>query len=125
VTRRTLLALALAVTLDAAAAGGGQAVGESSSDGSFRFEWEITSSRKGSRLDAYLYNLTLRPVQNVQVLVEELDNAGNPVRRSITQVWGGVQAGDRTFFRVSGVKPGARYRLSVLNYDLQPVGGGG
>jgi hypothetical protein len=47
------------------------------------------------------------------------------VRRSTIQVWGGVPAGDRTFFRVAGVPAGARYRLSVINYDLQPVGGGG
>jgi hypothetical protein len=63
-------------------------------------------------------------LQNLTVLVEQLDAAGNAVRRSTIRVWGGVPAGERAFFQVPGVAAGARYRLSVLNYDLQPVGGG-
>jgi hypothetical protein len=120
-----MLAVTLAVALGAAVPAGAQGVGEAISDGRFRFEWEITASRKGPRLDAYVYNLQLLPVQNVLVLVEQLDDAGNAVRRSTTQVWGGVPAGGRTFFQVPGVTAGARYRLSVVNYDLQPAGGGG
>jgi hypothetical protein len=120
-----MLVIALAVALGVEAAAGAQAVGGAASDGSFRFEWEITASRKGPRLDAYIYNRQLRPVQNVQVLVEQLDDAGNAVRRSTIQVWGGVPAGERAFFQVPGVTTGARYRLSVVNYDLQPAGGGG
>lgn len=122
-TARTILAVALAVAL--AAASPAPARGQAVSDGSFRFGWEVTASRKGPRLDAYLYNLTLRPVQNVRVLVEQLDEAGNAVRRSTVQVWGGVPAGDRAYFQVPGATAGARYRLSVVNYDLQPIGGGG
>jgi len=124
-TRRTILAVTVALALTAAALAGAQGVGQATSDGSFRFEWEVTTSRKGLRLNAYVYNLTLRPVQNVRVLVEQLDEAGSAVRRSTVQVWGGVPAGDRAFFQVPGATAGARYRLGVVNYDLQPIGGGG
>lgn len=55
-TRRMMLVIALAVALGVEAAAGAQAVGGAASDGSFRFEWEITASRKGPRLDAYIYN---------------------------------------------------------------------
>jgi hypothetical protein len=120
-----LLVVSLAVVLGAAAPAGAQGVREAIADGPFRFEWEITASRKGPRLEAYLYNLQLRPVQSAQVLVEELDSADNVVRRLMTQVWGGVPAGGRAFFQVPGVAAGARHRLSVVNYDLQAVGGGG
>lgn len=124
-TRRTMLAVALVLALGGVAAASAQGVNEATSDGRFRFEWEITASSKGPRLDAYVYNLQLRPVQSMHVLIEQLDSTGNAVRRSTIQVWGGVPAGDRTFFQVPGVTAGARYRLSVVNYDLQPAGGGG
>ncbi|HEU4370328.1 MAG TPA: hypothetical protein VFV05_19060 [Methylomirabilota bacterium] len=124
-TRRTLLAATLAVALAPAAPVWAREVEQATSDGSFRFEWEVTASRKGPRLDAYIYNLTLRPVQSVRVLVEQLDDAGNAVHRSTVQVWGVVPAGDRAFFQVPRATAGARYRLSVVNYDLAPVGGGG
>jgi hypothetical protein len=119
-----MLAIVVAVALGAAPAEAARA-GDTFSDGRFRLEWEVTTSRKGPRLEGYLHNLMLRPVQNAMVLVEQVDDAGQTVSRSTIQVWGGVPAGDRTFFRVAGVPAGARYRLSVINYDLQPVGGGG
>jgi hypothetical protein len=123
-TRRRLLATVVALALGAVPAGFAPA-GETVSDGGFRLEWEAATSRKGPRLEGTLHNLMLRPVQNVTVLVEQLDDAGQTVRRSTIRIWGGVPAGDRTFFQVPGVTAGARYRLSVLNYDLQPIGGGG
>jgi hypothetical protein len=123
-TRRRLLATVVALALGAVPAGFARA-GESLSDGRFRLEWETATSRKGPRLEGTLHNLMLRPVQNVTVLVEQLDESGQAVRRSTIRVWGGVPAGDRAFFEVPGVTAGARYRLSVVNYDLQPVGGGG
>ena len=123
-TRRRMLAIVIAVALGAVPADAARA-GDTFSDGRFRLEWEMASSRKGPRLEGYLHNLMLRPVQNATVLVEQVDDAGQALRRSTIQVWGGVPAGDRTFFRVTGVPAGARYRLSVINYDLQPTGGGG
>ena len=123
-TRRRMLAIVVAVALGATPVGAARA-GETFSDGRFRLEWEMASSRKGPQLEGYLHNLMLRPVQNATVLVEQVDDAGQALRRSTIQVWGGVPAGDRTFFRVTGVTAGARYRLSVINYDLQPTGGGG
>jgi len=124
-TRRAALAVALALALGVAEPVGAQGVDGASADGRFRFEWDITTSGKGPRLDAYVYNLQLRPVQNVQVLIEQLDHAGNAVHRSTTQVWAGVPAGGRTFFQVRGLMPSVRYRLSVVRFDLQPSGGGG
>lgn len=124
-TRPTMLALSLAVALGAAAPASAQGADGATSDGRFRLEWETTASRKGPRLEAYVYNLQLRPVQSVWVLIEQLDSAGNAGSRSTTQVWGGVPAGGRAFFQVPGLTPGVRYRLSVVNYDLQPSGGGG
>ena len=84
--RRIMLAVILALAFGAVAPAGAHEVREATSDGRFRFEWEITTSRNGPRLDAYLHNLTVHPRGYVQVLVEQLDDAGNVVRRSTTHV---------------------------------------
>jgi hypothetical protein len=118
-----MLAATLALALGAPSPAVAQSGRETTADGSFRFEWEVVSSRKGPRLDAYVYNLMLRPVQNVRVRIERLDATAGAESASTVQVWGIVQAGDRGFFQVPGAMPGARYRFSVLNYDLAPVGG--
>jgi hypothetical protein len=118
-----LQAVVLAAMLGLAAPAGAPAV-EMVSDGRFRVEWEATISRKGPRLEGYVYNLMLRSVEAVTLLVEEVDTAGASVRRSTVRVWGGVPAGDRAYFQVSRVTAGARHRLSVVDYELLPLWSG-
>jgi hypothetical protein len=55
-----MLAIVVAVALGAAPAAAARA-GDTFSDGRFRLEWEVATSRKGPRLEGYLHNLMLRP----------------------------------------------------------------
>lgn len=92
--------------------------------GRLRLEWEVEQPRDGRpTVTGYIYNDFAFWATAIQLLVEEMDNAGRPVRETIGYVDDDVPPGLRTYFEVPLPKAGVTYRVTVLSVDW--VGGGG
>jgi hypothetical protein len=83
----------------------------------FRVEWTTQMMPTGEQIDGYIYNGDSRGALNVQVLGQGLDRAGNVVAQKIEWVPGGVPAFNRAYFRIAGLPPAERYRVTVWAFD--------
>ena len=108
-----------------AAPGAGAA--QSLEDGrSLRVQWETDPPRNGMQaVCGAVFNDGALAAQHVRLLVEQLDSAGNVVRRRDLEVLGEVPSGGRSYFCVpeaTGADTYA-YRLSVIGADPMATSG--
>ena len=89
----------------------------------FRVDWAAEAKPGGNEIQGYVYNTYGQTAVNVRVLAQGLDPAGAVVDQKIEWVPGGVPALNRALFRVAGLQPAQRYRVSVWAFDfLQGAG---
>ncbi len=119
----TMVVLALASLFSAPPAAGLSA--SSSIDPQIRLDWEVGTRHGRPFIQAYVYNDSIRPASNVQVLVETLDASGAVIGRDVGLVRGVVAVNGRTYFEVPIKTPGASYRVSVTGFAWWHDGGGG
>ena len=84
----------------------------------FRLDWTPRATATGHEVDGYIYNLYGAAAVNVQILAQGLDPAGNVVSQKLAWVNGDVPALNRALFRVAGLAPAERYRVSVWAFDF-------
>jgi len=124
--RVTLAAIAL--TLMTAAGAGAQDSGFGAGTPEtryFRIESAVSAGRSGPQLEGYVYNVYDAHATRVRLSVEALDAAGRLLETRVVYVPLDVPPRGRSFFRAP-LPPGtASARVSVLNFDWVPRGGGG
>jgi len=84
----------------------------------FRLDWAAQAKPAGSEIDGYIYNNYGASASNVQILAQGLDGAGNVVSQKIAWVQGTVPGFNRAYFRVAGLAPTDRYRVSVWAFEF-------
>ncbi len=90
----------------------------------FRLEWEAGQSRSGRpTITGYIYNSGRLRATNIQLLVEQLDAAGQVVNRVTGYVSGDVLPNGRMYFEVRAPTVGATYRVTVRSFDWVIPGG--
>src|SRR5262245_45928167 len=125
-TRRSVLWLsAMAVML------GGPAVAApvrspSGIDRNLSLEWEVGQSRRrGTVVSGFVLNSADWVAADVQVLVETLDAAGQPVASAVGFVFGVIQPRGRSSFEVPVRVEGPSYRVTVTSFNWRAGGGAG
>ena len=93
---------------------------------SLRVQWETDPPREGVQaVCGAVFNDGALAAQHVRLLVEQLDGAGNVVRRRDLEVLGEVPSGGRSYFCVP--EPAGEgtytYRLEVIGADPMATGG--
>lgn len=83
----------------------------------FRLDWTAQDRSTGREVDGYIYNRYGEPAVNVQVLAQALDATGNVSGQKLAWVPGRVPGLSRAYFRVAGLPPADRYRVSVWAFD--------
>lgn len=87
-------------------------------------EWEAGQSRRGRPVvSGYVYNNYDRAANEVRVLVETLDAAGQPIGRAVGFVFGIVPVRGRSYFEVLIKVTGPSYRVTVTSFDWRDGGG--
>jgi hypothetical protein len=84
----------------------------------FRVDWAAEATAGGNEIQGYVYNGYGQTAMNVRVLAQGLDPAGAIVDQKLAWVPGGVPALNRAPFRVAGLQPAQRYRVSVWAFDF-------
>ena len=84
----------------------------------FRLDWAAQTTPTGQEVGGYIYNSHGTTAVNVQILAQGIDPAGNVVSQQLGWVHGSVPALNRAWFRVAGLAPAARYRVSVWAFDF-------
>lgn len=90
----------------------------------FRVESTTTPGRRGPVVAGYIYSTYGHHVDNVRLIIEGLDGAGQVISSTVAQVLGSIPPFGRAYFEAAA--PGAAtttYRVRVASYDL--VGRGG
>lgn len=83
----------------------------------FRLDWTAQTRPDGTDIDGYVVSQKGAPMQNVQVLAQGLDAAGNVVGNRIAAVDGVVPGNQRAYFRLGNLPRADRYRVSVWTFD--------
>ena len=89
----------------------------------FRLDWAARATPSGHEVDGYIYNNYGADAFNVQILAQGLDTAGNVVNQKLVWVNGSVPSLYRAFFRVAGLAPAERYRVTVWGFDFAQAPG--
>lgn len=84
----------------------------------FQLDWQPRTTATGSEVDGYIYNKYGAAAVNVQILAQGLDPVGNVVSQKLAWVQGSVPPLNRALFRVAGLAPADRYRVSVWAFDF-------
>ena len=82
-----------------------------------RIDWTAQPNPGGNDIVGYVTSHRGHTLINVRVLAQGLDASGNVVGQKIEWVPSAVPAMQRTYFRVPGLPPAARYRVSVWTFD--------
>ena len=90
----------------------------------FRLDWAPHTTPSGQEIDGYIYNNYGAAAANVQILAQGLDPAGNVMNQKLAWVPGQVPPLNRAFFKVAGLAPAERYRVSVWAFDFVQSPGG-
>lgn len=84
----------------------------------FKLDWTAQPRGNAREIDGYVYNNHGAPAANVRVLAQALDGTGNLVSQKLEWVSGGVPPLNRAYFKVAGLPPADRYRVSVWAFDF-------
>ena len=90
----------------------------------FRVEWQPTQNRRGPAIEGYVYNISYRTAQRVNLRIERVDAAGSVVGSSTVWLPGELPMTDRVYFSAA-VPAAASYRVQVLSFDWACQGGSG
>lgn len=104
----------------------GPAAAQTEDGPSLRVEWEADPPREGVQaICGAVFNDGALAAEHVRLLVEQLDGAGNVVRRRDLEVLGEVPAGGRSYFCVpESIGAGTySYRLEVIGADPMETSG--
>lgn len=121
----TAVAFVLATTTVAAAAqdtGFGAGTPESRS---FRIDSAVVAGSRGPQVEGYVHNLYDMHATRVRLSVESLDSAGRPLDTRVVYVPLDVPPHWRSFFSAPLPAGAASVRVTVLNFEWLPRGGGG
>src|SRR2546425_13191766 len=91
----------------------------------FRVESAVSEGRRGPRVEGYVYITYDVYAIWVRLRVEAVDAAGRPLETRVAYVPLDVPPGGRAFFQASVPAGTASARVSVLNFESAPRGGGG
>jgi hypothetical protein len=82
-------------------------------------EWTAQAQAQpaGQEIVGYIYNRRGTPIVDVQLLAQGLDGSGAVVGQKIAWVLGGVPGLQRSYFRISGLPPAERYRVTVWAFE--------
>jgi hypothetical protein len=89
----------------------------------FRIESTTTQGRRGPVVSGYVYSTWGQTTDNVRLLVEGLDGAGQVTSTSIARLNGTVPPHGRAYFEAPAPRDAASVRVRVGSFD--PVGRGG
>ena len=84
----------------------------------FRLDWAAAPQASGHAIEGYVYNEYGAAAMNVQILAQGLDANGAVVNQKIAWVHGAVPPKNRSHFKVAGLSPAPRYRVSVWAFDF-------
>jgi hypothetical protein len=82
-----------------------------------RLDWTSQARRGGQEIDGYVYSSYGSAIYEVRLLAQGLDAAGNVVTQKIETMPGIVPGLQRAYFRIGGLPPAARYRVSVWSFE--------
>ena len=91
----------------------------------FRIESAVSEGRRGPRVEGYVYNTYDVHAIWVRLRVEAVDAAGRPLETRVAYVPLDVPPRGRAFFQAPVPAGTASARVSVLNFEWAPRGGGG
>ena len=88
----------------------------------FQAEW---TPRPGARptVEGYVHNGRIVWVSSVRVRVEVLNADGSTMEETFGWVTGNVRPGGSGYFLVKVKQLGTSYRVSVVSFDIVPLGG--
>ena len=90
----------------------------------FQLDWQVTKETRGAIVRGQIGNPYAVPARDIHLLVEGLDAGGSVVTRMTSVVRRIVLSGDRAPFEVLVPGDAARYRVSVVTFDLVLPRGG-
>jgi len=82
-----------------------------------RLDWTAETTPNGHELHGYIYSRYGAAIYEVRLLAQGLDDEGNVIGQKIEWVPGIVPGLQRASFRISGLRPAARYRVSVWSFE--------
>ena len=90
----------------------------------FQLDWQVTKETRGAIVRGQIGNPYGVPARDIHLLVEGLDAGGSVVTTMTSVVRRIVLSGDRAPFDVFVPGDAARYRVSVVSFDLVLPRGG-
>ena len=91
----------------------------------FRIDSAVATGRHGPQDEGYVYNVYDAHAERVRLRMEALDATGRVLDTRTVFVPSDVPARGRAFFQAPVPAGTASARLSVLNFEWAPRGGGG
>jgi hypothetical protein len=82
----------------------------------FTLEWQADQRKGRPMIAGYVTNISSYQIDNVQLLVEAVDGAGQVVNQSVMRVRGDMGGGSRLFFEFP-VPAAPSYRVEIFSYD--------
>lgn len=92
------------------------------SEAYFAVDWQAGERRGRPVVSGYVVNTYGVTAQNVRLLVERLDTAGQVTATTIGYVGGDVPSGSRVYFEVPVERAAPAYRVVVLSWDWKRGG---
>ncbi len=90
-----------------------------------RADWDVTVAKSGKPVvSGYIHNGRPYGVARMRLLIESLDDKGQVAAKTVGYVDTGMGPFGRTYFEVRVDRPGAAYRVSLLNVDWMLEGRG-
>ena len=90
----------------------------------FRVESSVIPGRKGPQVEGYVYNVYDYGATRVRLRVEALDGAGQRLDERIVYVPLDIPPRGRSYFRAPTAPGATSARVTVLNFEWVPRGGG-
>ena len=124
--RVTLAAIALTLMAAAGAAAQDTGFGAGTPESRyFRIESTVAAGRRGPQVEGYIYNVYDTHATRVRLNVEAIDAAGRLLETRVAYVPLDVPPRGRAFFQAPLPAGATAARVSVLNFEWVPRGGGG
>ena len=120
----TAIALTLVVAAPAVAQDSGFGAGRPE-DRYFRIDSAVVSGHRGPQVEGYVYNVYDAEATRVRLRVEPVDGAGQRLEPRTAYVPLDVPGRGRAFFTAPVPAGTVSARVSVLNFEWAPRGGGG
>jgi hypothetical protein len=87
----------------------------------FTLEWQADQGKGRPTIAGYVTNISSYQIENVQLLIEAVDGAGQVVNQSVMRVRGDMGGASRLFFEFP-VRAAPSYRVEIFSYDRLELG---